>query len=63
MTTSFIQKERQRIFKDLTRQYQREGYTTKESKRMAKIETDDIMADKETFVENFVQDVWSETDE
>jgi len=26
MTTSFIQKERQRIFRDLTRQYQQEGY-------------------------------------
>jgi hypothetical protein len=63
MTTSFMQKERQRIFRNLTRQYQQEGYSTKEAKRISKRETDDIMADKETFVDNFVQDVWSETDE
>jgi|TARA_R110002020_G_scaffold80238_2_gene200267 hypothetical protein len=63
MTTSFIQKERQRIFRDLTRQYQQEGYATREAKRIAKRETDDIMADKETFVENFVQDTWGEIDE
>ena len=50
MTTSFIQKERQRIFRDLTRQYQQEGYDLSESKSLAKREVDEIMLDKEGFV-------------
>ena len=43
---SFLQKERQRIFREVTKQYQDEGYDLKESKRMAKQDTDDIMSDK-----------------
>ena len=60
---SFLQKERQRIFREVTKQYQDEGYDLKESKRMAKQDTDDIMSDKETFIDNFIQDTWGEIDE
>ena len=63
MSRSFLQKERQRIFRDLTRQYQQDGYDIREAKRIAKQDTDDIMADKETFVDNFMQDTWGEIDE
>jgi|TARA_R110002020_G_C16251369_1_gene769847 uncharacterized membrane protein len=63
MNKSFAQKERQRIFREITRQYQQEGYSTKEAKRMARRETDDIMSDKETFVDNFIKDTWEDADE
>ena len=60
---SFLQKERQRIFREVTKQYQDEGYDLKESKRMAKQDTDDIMSDKETFIDNFMNDIWEDADE
>ena len=63
MSRSFLQKERQRIFRDLTRQYQQDGYDTREAKRIAKQDTDDIMADKETFIDNYVKDTWGDADE
>ena len=63
MSRSFLQKERQRIFRDLTRQYQQDGYDIREAKRIAKQDTDDIMADKETFIDNYVKDTWGDADE
>jgi hypothetical protein len=63
MSRSFLQKERQRIFRDLTRQYQQDGYDIREAKRIAKQDTDDIMADKETFIDNYVKDTWEDADE
>jgi len=63
MSRSFLQKERQRIFRDLTRQYQQDGYDIREAKRIAKQDTDDIMADKETFIDNYIKDTWEDADE
>ena len=63
MTRSFLQKERQSVFRKLTKQYQEEGYNTREAKRMARRDTDDIMSDKEAFVDNLMQDTWGELDE
>ena len=63
MTRSFLQKERQSVFRKLTKQYQEEGYNTREAKRMARRDTDDIMSDKEAFVDNFMQDVRGEPNE
>ncbi len=63
MTKSFIQKERQRIFREITKQYQQEGYNLKEAKRMARQETDDIMSDKEAFINNYVKDTFPDDDE
>jgi hypothetical protein len=60
---SLLQKERQRIFREVTKQYQDEGYDKKESKRMAKQDTDDIMSDKETFIDNYMNDIWEDIDE
>ena len=63
MSRSFLQKERQRIFRELIRQYQQDGYDTREAKRIAKQDTDDIMSDKETFIDNYIQDIWEDVDE
>jgi len=63
MSRSFLQKERQRIFRELIRQYQQDGYDTREAKRIAKQDTNDIMSDKETFIDNYIQDTWEDADE
>jgi len=63
MSRSFLQRERQQLFRSITRQYKQEGYSLRESKRFAKLEVDDIMSDKETFVSNFVKDTWEDADE
>jgi|TARA_R110000824_G_scaffold365744_1_gene554289 hypothetical protein len=60
---SFLQKERQRIFREITKQYQEEGYGSKESKKLARQDTDDVMSDKETFIDNYMHDVWGDVDE
>ena len=63
MSRSFLQKERQRIFREIIRQYQQDGYDTREAKRIAKQDTNDIMSDKETFIDNYIQDTWEDADE
>ena len=60
---SFLQKERQRIFREITKQYQEEGYGAKESKKLGRQDTDDVMSDKETFIDNYMHDVWGDVDE
>ena len=57
MTKNLWQKERSAIFRDLFRQYSEEGYNPKESRKLARLEADEIMQDKEDFVEN----IWSDT--
>tara|TARA_Y100001951_G_C11152631_1_gene190087 strand:- start:195 stop:380 length:186 start_codon:yes stop_codon:yes gene_type:complete len=56
MPKNLWQKERGAIFRDLVRQYSEEGYNNKEAKRLARQEVDEIMEDKE----NFVNDIWSD---
>jgi len=63
MANSLLQRERQKIFRSITRQYKAEGYDIKESKRLAKMEVDDIMSDKEAFIDNFMKDMWTDADE
>tara|TARA_B100002003_G_C14006847_1_gene485894 strand:+ start:282 stop:464 length:183 start_codon:yes stop_codon:yes gene_type:complete len=50
-------KERRQAFNYLLKQYLQEGYDIKEAKSLAKKEVDEIMADKEDFVDN----LWKET--
>ena len=57
MAKNLWQKERNHLFRDLTRQYTEEGYSTKEAKRLAKEEIAEIMEDREDFVET----LWKET--
>ncbi len=51
------QRDRQALFRNLVKQYREEGYDTKEAKRYAKQELNEIMQDKE----DFVKDLWKET--
>jgi hypothetical protein len=44
----------------LVREYQREGYSPKEAKRLARNETDEIMADKEAFVKEIIREEWED---
>ncbi len=57
MTNNFWVKERKQAFNYLLKQYLQEGYDNKEAKALAKQEVDEIMADKESFVDN----LWKET--
>tara|TARA_R110000744_G_scaffold44402_1_gene99073 strand:- start:380 stop:565 length:186 start_codon:yes stop_codon:yes gene_type:complete len=57
MTNNFWVKERKQAFNYLLKQYLQEGYDNKEAKLLAKQEVDEIMADKESFVDN----LWKET--
>lgn len=63
MANTMIQRERQRLFHSIRRQYMHEGYDIKESRRLAKMEVDDIMSDKENFIDNFIRDTWEDADE
>jgi len=57
MTSNFWKKERKQAFNYLLKQYLEEGYDSKEAKSLTKKEVDEIMADKEAFIEN----IWKET--
>jgi|TARA_R110000851_G_scaffold117732_1_gene244686 hypothetical protein len=54
MSKNFWQRDRKSIYRGLVKEYQREGYDYKESKRYAKQETDEIMSDKESFVDTLI---------
>ena len=56
MPKNLWQKERGAIFRDLVRQYSEEGYNNKEAKRLARQEVEEIMEDKD----DFVNDIWSD---
>ena len=57
MTKNFWQKDRQALFRTLLKQYKEEGYDIKEARYLAKIELNEMMEDKEEFVDN----LWKET--
>ena len=52
MTRNLWQRERKELFRSLVGQYKSEGYNDKESRRLARLEADEIMDDKESFVED-----------
>ena len=56
MAKNLWDKERNDIFRDLTRQYEEEGYTSKEAKKLAKKEVNEVMLDKENILEYFLSD-------
>ena len=60
MTKNLWQKERSAIFRDLFRQYSEEGYNPKESRKLARREVDEIMQDKEDFIENLLSDTFND---
>ena len=57
MTKNLWQKDRATLFKNYVRQYKEEGYDIKEARQLAKIEINEVMADKEDFVDN----LWKES--
>lgn len=57
MTKNLWQKERNNIFKYLVKQYIEEGYDNKQAKSLARQEVDQVMEDREGFVNN----IWKET--
>ena len=63
MTKDFMSKERKSLFRSITRQYMQEGYDVREAKRLAKREVDDIMSDRENFMDNLIRDTWEDVDE
>jgi len=56
MPKNLWQKERGAIFRNLVRQYSEEGYDNKEAKRLARQEVDEIMEDKD----DFINEIWAE---
>ena len=59
----FMQTERDHLFWKVLREYQEEGYSFHEAKYMAQRITDDVMSDKENFVNNLIRDTWGDVDE
>jgi len=57
MAKNLWQKERKQIFKELTLQYQNEGYDSKTSRRLAKEELQDMLADQNQFIQNIQNDI------
>jgi|TARA_R110000796_G_scaffold19622_5_gene58789 hypothetical protein len=55
MSKNLWDKERDSMFLELTQEYKDEGYSTKQAKRLAKKETQEIIADKLDFVEDVIQ--------
>ena len=51
---NFWAKDRKSIYRSLVKEYQKEGYDMRDAKRLAKMETDEVMADKEYFVNNLI---------
>ena len=51
---NFWDKDRKSIYRSLVKEYQKEGYDMRDAKRLAKMETDEVMADKEYFVNNLI---------
>jgi|TARA_R100001143_G_C3258454_1_gene86662 hypothetical protein len=56
MSKNLWEKERNVLFRSLVRQYSDEGYTSREANKLAKEELQEIMADRE----NFVDDIWKQ---
>ena len=42
-------------------QYKSEGYNDKEAKRLARIEADEIMDDKESFIDNIWEEAYDDS--
>ena len=57
MSKKLWQQDRQSLFRNLIREYKEEGYGIKEARQLAKIDINEIMEDKE----DFVNTIWKET--
>ena len=55
MAKNLWDRDRKSIYKGLVKEYQQEGYDIKEARRMARQETDEIMAAKNLFVDTLIE--------
>ena len=55
MVKNLWERDRKSIYRGLLREYQQEGYDTKEARRLASQETEEIMADKKFFVDSLIE--------
>lgn len=55
MAKNLWERDRKSIYRGLLKEYQQEGYNTKEARRLASQETEEIMADKKFFVDNLIE--------
>lgn len=54
MSKNLWDKERDSLFRDLTLSYQEEGFSLKESRRLAKQETEEILSNSLDFVQDVI---------
>jgi len=54
MSKNLWESDYKNIFKKLTREYQREGYSLREARSLSKREADELMADRKYFVDNLL---------
>tara|TARA_R100001143_G_scaffold60246_1_gene59588 strand:- start:1394 stop:1582 length:189 start_codon:yes stop_codon:yes gene_type:complete len=62
MPKQLWEKERNNMFWDLVREYKEDGYDTDEAKKLAKKETDEVMADKKDLVNKLYDDTLNSLD-
>jgi hypothetical protein len=55
MVKNLWERDRKSIYRGLLREYQKEGDDTKEARRLASQETEEIMADKKFFVDSLIE--------
>jgi hypothetical protein len=54
MSKNLWESDYKNIFKKLTREYQREGYSLKEARGLAKRESEELIADRKYFIDNLL---------
>tara|TARA_R100001163_G_C4990914_1_gene143544 strand:- start:314 stop:496 length:183 start_codon:yes stop_codon:yes gene_type:complete len=54
MSKNLWESDYKNIFKKLTREYQREGYSLKEARGLAKREAEELIADRKYFIDNLL---------
>ena len=60
MVKNLWDRERNNIFRHLVKQYRNEGYSHKDSKSLAKQEVNEVMEDKENFVQNILKESFTD---
>ena len=62
MSTNLWDKDRNRMFWAFVKEYQEEGYTKQEAKKLAKKEVNEVMEDKTSFVNELYKTVLDNND-
>jgi hypothetical protein len=62
MSTNLWDKERNKMFWTFVKEYQEEGYTKQEAKKLAKKEVNEVMEDKNNFVNELYRTVLNDYD-